>query len=311
MDTQRIILFIVFSFSCFLLWGEWQKAHAPVPPPTQQAAPGCRPGRGTREGPSRCLPPATPPGTVPAAGAVPGQADGRAQGPDDHDPHRPVHRRSRYGGRRHFAGRAQPAPRRPRHDASRIWRCNAMPSASSVAQAGLLGEGLPNHRTLYEALPGPRELAPGADRVELKLAATARQRRQGRAGADVPSRQLCHRRGLRRHQLRHRTAVALRVFPAHARHEAAGGAELGRAGGVRRSGRLHRAGQVSEGRVRRRRQARRRSVAQAALPEDRRQRLGGDGRALLRRGVDAFRRDRRRRASSMRRSSTTGSIRPA
>ena len=39
MDTQRIILFIVFSFSCFLLWGEWQKTHAPVQPAAQQAAP--------------------------------------------------------------------------------------------------------------------------------------------------------------------------------------------------------------------------------------------------------------------------------
>ncbi len=41
-----------------------------------------------------------------------------------------------------------------------------------VAQAGLLGEGLPNHRTLYEALPGPRELAAGADNIELRLVAT-------------------------------------------------------------------------------------------------------------------------------------------
>ncbi len=41
-----------------------------------------------------------------------------------------------------------------------------------VAQAGLLGDGMPNHRTQFEALPGPRELAPGADRVELRLKAT-------------------------------------------------------------------------------------------------------------------------------------------
>src|SRR5262249_14730389 len=32
---------------------------------------------------------------------------------------------------------------------------------------------LPNHRTQYEALPGPRELAPGADHLDLKLQATA------------------------------------------------------------------------------------------------------------------------------------------
>ena len=41
-----------------------------------------------------------------------------------------------------------------------------------VAQTGLIGNGLPNHRTVYEALPGPRELAAGADRVELRLATT-------------------------------------------------------------------------------------------------------------------------------------------
>jgi YidC/Oxa1 family membrane protein insertase len=42
-----------------------------------------------------------------------------------------------------------------------------------IAQAGLIGEGLPNHRTLWQALPGPRELAPGVDKLELKLATTA------------------------------------------------------------------------------------------------------------------------------------------
>jgi len=42
-----------------------------------------------------------------------------------------------------------------------------------VAQAGLLGEGMPNHRTTWEVLPGPRELAPGADKLELRLQATA------------------------------------------------------------------------------------------------------------------------------------------
>jgi len=42
-----------------------------------------------------------------------------------------------------------------------------------VAQSGLLGDSLPNHRTVYEAVPGPRELAPGQDNLEVKLQATA------------------------------------------------------------------------------------------------------------------------------------------
>ncbi len=43
------------------------------------------------------------------------------------------------------------------------------PERIFVAESGLLGEGMPNHRTAYEALPGPRTLAPGADRLEVKL----------------------------------------------------------------------------------------------------------------------------------------------
>ena len=51
-----------------------------------------------------------------------------------------------------------------------------------VAQAGLLGEGMPNHRTTWDVLPGPRELAPGQDRLEVKLQATAAN------GANAPAR---------------------------------------------------------------------------------------------------------------------------
>jgi YidC/Oxa1 family membrane protein insertase len=47
------------------------------------------------------------------------------------------------------------------------------PDRVFVAQSGLLGEGMPNHRTVYEALPGPRELAPNTDRLELRLQAQA------------------------------------------------------------------------------------------------------------------------------------------
>ena len=34
MDTQRLIAFIVFSFSILLLWEAWQKENQPVPPQT-------------------------------------------------------------------------------------------------------------------------------------------------------------------------------------------------------------------------------------------------------------------------------------
>jgi YidC/Oxa1 family membrane protein insertase len=171
MDTQRIILFIVFSFSSFLLWGEWQKAHAPLTPPAQQAAPGAN----QNAAPAKDLPVPTAGSAavpVPAAGVVPGPGETAPKGQTI------TIRTDLYTAEVDTAGGVISLvalnQHRDGHDDSKPYLAlqrNA--ERTYVAQAGLLGEGLPNHRTLYEALPGPRELAPGADRVELKLAATA------------------------------------------------------------------------------------------------------------------------------------------
>jgi YidC/Oxa1 family membrane protein insertase len=170
MDTQRIILFIVFSFSCFLLWGEWQKAHAPVVPPAQQAAASGNPGTTPAKDlpvPSAAGAPGAPPG-----GAVPGQAAVAPAG------QKITIRTDLYtaevdtvGGVISMVALDQ---HRDSHDTTKPYLAlqrNA--ERTYVAQAGLIGAGLPNHLTAYEALPGPRELEAGKDRVELKLAATA------------------------------------------------------------------------------------------------------------------------------------------
>ena len=40
MDTQRLILFVIFAFSALFLWERWQSEHRPpVPPPAVQPAP--------------------------------------------------------------------------------------------------------------------------------------------------------------------------------------------------------------------------------------------------------------------------------
>jgi len=39
MDTQRLILFVIFSFSALFLWEAWQREHRPPPAPVTQSAP--------------------------------------------------------------------------------------------------------------------------------------------------------------------------------------------------------------------------------------------------------------------------------
>ena len=37
MDTQRLILFVIFSFSVLMLWDAWQRDQRPEPAPQAQA----------------------------------------------------------------------------------------------------------------------------------------------------------------------------------------------------------------------------------------------------------------------------------
>ena len=165
MDTQRLILFVIFSMSAFFLWEAWQREHAPPAPPPAAVA--------TR--PSATTPSATP-GSVPAApaGAPVAPATGTAEPVGETvaittDLYRADI--STVGGtitqlaltqHRDTDNADKPYVLLQRNDARTF-----------IAQSGMIGEGLPNHRTLWQVLPGPRELAPGQDQLELKLQATA------------------------------------------------------------------------------------------------------------------------------------------
>ena len=63
MDTQRLIAFVVFSFSALLLWDAWQKHNVPKPisAPASASAPVGVPQ------PAAPLTPPTAPGAMPAA----------------------------------------------------------------------------------------------------------------------------------------------------------------------------------------------------------------------------------------------------
>ena len=173
MDSQRLILFLVFSFSLLFLWEAWHKQNTPPPPATaQKAAPG------DAKKPAD-VPSATPaaPATSGGAAAVPGVPGTAPAQPAAAAAQLVEIRTDLYtasidpvGG---VIAQIALAKHRDPHDPSKpylVVQRNA--ERTSIAQAGLLGEGMPNHRTPYQVLPGPRELATGEDKLELKLAAT-------------------------------------------------------------------------------------------------------------------------------------------
>src|SRR6476661_5280504 len=164
MDTQRLILFVIFSFSALFLWEAWQREHRPPPPPAMQTAPAP-----SAESP---VPTATPaPGA--AVTANPNVAPAAAPAGE-----KIAIRTDLYSADIDTAGAVitQVAlnEHRDTEDKSRPYLLlQKNGDRTFFAQSGLLGEGLPNHRTLWQALPGPRELAPGADTLELELQASA------------------------------------------------------------------------------------------------------------------------------------------
>ena len=170
MDTQRLILFVIFSMSAVFLWEAWQREQHPPPPVTAAQKEAAQPA-GSAE-----LPPIpAAPTSAPGAAATPSTA-GQAPAPSPGqlitittDLYRA--QIDTNGGV--IEDVALLKHRDPGDEAKPYLALLHTPERIFVAQSGLLGDGMPNHRTRYEALSGPRELAPGADSIELKLQATA------------------------------------------------------------------------------------------------------------------------------------------
>jgi YidC/Oxa1 family membrane protein insertase len=171
MDTQRLILWLIFGFSALMLWQAWERERNP-PPVAPVTTPAPRPGepQGTAPAqPSAAGIPATAsaPGAPPAAVApvaVPGQTIEVRTDLYVADIDTVGGTITRVALEKH---RDAQDPAKPYLALQR----NA--ERTFVAQAGLIGEGFPNHRTVYEALPGPRSLAADAAQLQVKLQATA------------------------------------------------------------------------------------------------------------------------------------------
>ena len=162
MDTRRLILLMVFLFSSFMLWENWQKYNAPKPAPV--AAAQGEAGAAVPQ-PSAALQAATP-GAAPAAPAATAPAAGEtftvttdlvkatisAQGGD-------------------IVG-LELLNYREHDDKKKVFQLFD-PKHSYTAQSGLIGPGLPNHRTQMVRVPGPTEMADGSDELRIRLEAPA------------------------------------------------------------------------------------------------------------------------------------------
>ena len=169
MDTQRLILLVIFSFSLLMLWEAWEKEKRPKPPPPPPTAQQNIPAPAKPAAPAAAQTPSAAPSAAAPAGAVP-SATTPAQGET-----------VRVTTDLMIAevdtlGATLKRVELLKHKDSKDLKKNLTllgPDHHYEAQSGLAGESGPNHRTVWRALPGERSLD-GKDSVELRFAATGK-----------------------------------------------------------------------------------------------------------------------------------------
>jgi YidC/Oxa1 family membrane protein insertase len=162
MDTQRLILFMLFTFSVFFLMDAWQKDRQPqtAPAPATATAPAAIP-----------VPAPTQPLSAAAPGAAPPAASGALQRGETVRVETDV-----FVADIDTAGgdlrRLELLEHRDTVDRERNFvLLQQQGEHTYVAQTGLIGNGLPNHRTLYTTGERDVKLVVGADRVSVRLVA--------------------------------------------------------------------------------------------------------------------------------------------
>ena len=164
MDNRRLIVLCIFSFSLVMLWDAWHKYTQPKAPPviasTESAA---------VPTPSTTLPAAVADAKVNSA-AVPAPASAAVKGEIvEIKTDLFIARVAAQGG--DLVG-LELAKYKATEDKSKQFMLFDTKHQYS-AQSGLIGESLPNHKTMYNIVSGARELASGDDMIELRLVAPA------------------------------------------------------------------------------------------------------------------------------------------
>jgi YidC/Oxa1 family membrane protein insertase len=161
MDTQRLILLFIFSFSLILLWDAWEREQRPKPaaPATQKGVPH----------PAKPLPEQVPAPKAAASASVPGVAAA------------PAAKRELVRVRSDVVeaeidtmgatlSRLQLLKHKATEDLSKPFTLLG-PEHRYEAQSGLTGEAGPNHRSLWRLVSGAPEWREGQESLEVRFAA--------------------------------------------------------------------------------------------------------------------------------------------
>ena len=166
MDSQRLILFFVFSFSVFLLLDAWQRDQQPPQPAAVHGDKAAKTASPAAQVPVPSDKLAVPQAAVPKQEQRASETAATIQVETD----LVVAQISTLGGDlRHL----QFKKHRDILDKNKDFVLFELsPERTYVAQSGLIGEGLPNHRSVYKASASSYKLGDGQDAVEVRLTAS-------------------------------------------------------------------------------------------------------------------------------------------
>ncbi|KAB2319827.1 membrane protein insertase YidC [Betaproteobacteria bacterium SCN1] len=158
MDNQRLILFIVFSFSLLLLWESWQSRHAPTPAPTPAAQSAAVPGAAPTPSQALNAPAAPAPAVAAFARGVRAVAETDVL-------------RATIDANGGDLRMLQLLPYRETDDKKQIFELFEDDESGRpyIAQSGLIGKDMPTHRSVYQLNAGTYRLTNGAARLEVPL----------------------------------------------------------------------------------------------------------------------------------------------
>lgn len=164
MDNRRLILFLVFSFSLIMLWEAWNNPQASAKPAAAANAPGTAASAGKSEVPSPT--PTGGPVAVPGSGVVAEPATAATPRMKIRTDLMAAEISAQGGDLAHLE--------LTKHRAADDKTKNLLlfdEKHAYAAQSGLIGPGLPNHKTVWRLPAGSAEFKDGEDTLRVRLEA--------------------------------------------------------------------------------------------------------------------------------------------